>query len=375
MPCTLFPSDLWQVVCPLPLQKLTLDCPNMRSFNHTFDDLTHLKALELRFLEWERLHLPTITLPELRSLTFRPSCILPGAGAMLSGLTNLDRLLLPQVDDQLDDLRHLSRLTFLMLTFRTMPRQPEPTSFLSTLSLLKGLSLTNISEIPEYDSLRSLSYLECAASWEQPMPMIIPALVYAMTNLTSLSLHQVAEVTPAIGQLQQLRELGIAFKAAKVLPKAVWSLPLLTRLRVHNSLTLPEGMWRAGRLRHLTWSAAWGRPSVYLPDDVSRVTGLHSLFLDADEGLLTLPAAIGKLTSLQELRIGCIGLTSLPEEIAQLRRLTLLDFQFCASVKEVPNSLLHMFSLQGFASETEDARVWTRSCIGHEGGHAEVDDA
>ena len=81
-------------------------------------------------------------------------------------------------------------------------------------------------------------------------------------------------------------------------------------------------------------------PLPELPDAMSQLTALRSLSLSGCSDLTSLPDALGALTNLKELDLSwCSGLTSLPEVLLMLTNLERLFLSGCSDLTSLPDAL------------------------------------
>jgi Leucine-rich repeat (LRR) protein len=99
-----------------------------------------------------------------------------------------------------------------------------------------------------------------------------------------------------------LQKLIIENTELTAIPKAISELSNLTVLTIHNNSKLQT-----------------------LPSTISKLTSLQSLLIINNQSLGDLPKNIGELSNLQALTVSNNALTSLPESMGKLHRLTLLD--------------------------------------------------
>ena len=120
-------------------------------------------------------------------------------------------------------------------------------------------------------------------------------------------------------------------------------------LTAHTDLvSLPEGLRAcAGRVRTL---AVRSRRLEVLPAWLGKLTGLTELRVEGCDGwcpLPELPDTISQLTALRSLNLaGCSELTSLPEALGALTNLKELDLSGCSGLTSLPDALLVLTNLE-----------------------------
>ena len=118
----------------------------------------------------------------------------------------------------------------------------------------------------------------------------------------------------------------------------------LTSLCIPEFDTLPQWIWRLTNLEDLRIDCF---RLTSLPESIGQLTNLQSLSLEYCENLTALPKSVARLTSLQSLSLlYCSELTSLPESIGQLTNLQSLDLFQCAKLGSLPESIGQLADLR-----------------------------
>ncbi|MEM0961115.1 MAG: DUF1963 domain-containing protein [Bacteroidota bacterium] len=157
----------------------------------------------------------------------------------------------------------------------------------------------------------------------------LPAEITALDSLTSLTIENrqaygvtlpLRDLTPAIGQLQNLEQLAINGAALATLPPDVGHLKALTMLTVGMcELTeVPAGVWSLPNLKHLSFPS---NRLTEIPDTVD-LPALTSLDLARNQ-LRALPASLARLPALTRLAIKENPFESLPDALRSIPSLSM----------------------------------------------------
>ncbi|MGA7178512.1 MAG: leucine-rich repeat domain-containing protein [Thiobacillaceae bacterium] len=149
-----------------------------------------------------------------------------------------------------------------------------------------------------------------------------PSALYSMSLLTGLRLWgSCKRLDERIQELADLKQLSLNCKL-DIVPEAIGQLTQLQTLDVSgNQLTaLPEAIGQLTQLQTLDVS---GNQLTALPATIGQLTQLQTLYVSGNR-LTALPATIGQLTQLQTLDVSGNQLTALPEAIGQLTQLQTL---------------------------------------------------
>jgi disease resistance protein RPM1 len=183
--------------------------------------------------------------------------------------------------------------------------------------LKKGIeqSISNVDQLRSFIALYN----------SMPSSTILPLLSAKSRYMTVLELAglPIEEIPHAIGDLFNLRHLGLRNSKVKILPKSVQKLSNLLTLDLHGSDVheLPSGIVKLKKLRHL-FAEKWNDPSAGLQNfsGLSISKGLSNL-----TNLQTLHALVAEDESVRQLG-----------ELTQLRSLRLLNVKtiYCESICE-----------------------------------------
>ncbi len=117
----------------------------------------------------------------------------------------------------------------------------------------------------------------------------------------------------------------------------------LTELKIAVKDKLPACI---GQLQNLEELKIRGEHVKYLPDELGELSSLKKLSFDYTKSLVTIPNAIGKLDQLKELSISHTGISALPEDIGQLQALEKLEIEYNFQLKHYPPSFGQLHSLK-----------------------------
>jgi Leucine-rich repeat (LRR) protein len=160
-------------------------------------------------------------------------------------------------------------------------------------------------------------------------------------NITALSdLGSIAALPDDIARLTALERLDLRLLSDAPLPDTLGLLPRLERLSIHapRLTALPQTLADLTALTHLTVHA----PLSSLPP---LPPTLRHLDITADSSLC-LPASIGSLGALEELRLAGLAQATLPDALGGLRSLRLLCITDAPALTALPDSLRALPALE-----------------------------
>lgn len=146
-----------------------------------------------------------------------------------------------------------------------------------------------------------------------------------------------------------LRDLGLCFGLGGSLPPGLAGATALELIELTGNAivgTLPP-QW--GSLRNLTvLSTAYNQLSGVLPPEFGNLTSLELLWLSGNKNIRSeLPASWGKLSQLQDLRLGSMAVFGgFPGKWSGLQKLKYLDLSGNTLVGSLPASWMRMYALQ-----------------------------
>lgn len=241
-----------------------------------------------------------------------------------------------------DEIRFLKNLKYLDLADNSLTGLE--TNKVCALTNLKSLNLAGnneLSAIPE--DIGSLVQLEelclCATNIAE-----LPDSIRSLNMLSDIDLswnHLSSEEIDKICMIRSLKSLDIAGNGITKLPNALTTMEKLTSLQVDASQLPMTEIVKICQLTQLEWLELYDYCLPTLPDEIKNLKKLTSLAIGSNtEHIETIEDIVGidfpkmrgseltKLCGLQNLHslaIRCITLSSLPEEIVQLQKLTCLN--------------------------------------------------
>ena len=261
---------------------------------------------------------------------------------------------------ELDSLTHLKKLTISTIS---RPRQPPPSS-IGRLTNLKELYLSFDGRLPDeicelvnlevlvmrlgartlpdgFGDLVGLKKLHLTGDYLRSLPSSFRQL----HNLTELYLkmYRLTKSLPdEICYLTSLKGLNLACNSFITLPNGIEALVNLKKLDLRQSkiTILPPSI---GTLRSLTDLDGSQSSLEILPDEIGCLANLVRLDLTDARKFKSLPASIGRLHNLKELRLPTI--TRLPSEIGNLVRLKFLSLGV-TGIKSFPSSFGRLQNLR-----------------------------
>ncbi|MCA9333803.1 leucine-rich repeat domain-containing protein [Candidatus Saccharibacteria bacterium] len=181
----------------------------------------------------------------------------------------------------------------------------------------------------------------------------IPSEVFELTHLIALNLgvacvlHEAAnridEISPLIGQLQNLQRLYLDNNQLSTLPEILSNLKNLQRLYLNNNQLdiVPKAIEHLHNLQDLS---IVGNQLKTLPETFDKLQNLRRLYIDSNQ-LRTMPKAITSLRNLDILSLTNNQLQIIPETIVQLESLQSLYLDN-NQLRTLPHSIAHMQKLQ-----------------------------
>lgn len=320
--------------------KLDLPIPNLFS---SFSELTHLK---LRLSPLNRGVIPEsiFSLSKLQVLDLSGNKKIAELSPQIGNLVNLEELNLSSnmFSTLPSDFGNLKNLKKLNLGGDFLTSFPE---VLLNLPLLEELNLESqkISELPNnLTGLKNLKNLDLRSNELQILPYSIGHLI----NLETLNLEQnkITSISEEIKLCSQLKNLNLAFN--ELLDKLPESIGDLTKLESINLCrckliqSLPPSSSNLSDLKilDLSWTVI---PE--LPAAIFELTSLVELKL-FQLPITTLTPEIKKLVNLEYLDLGLTKITELPTEIGELIKMT--KIVGCTLTKALPDSFCNLINLK-----------------------------
>jgi Leucine-rich repeat (LRR) protein len=209
----------------------------------------------------------------------------------------------------------------------------------STISNFKHLTSlivenTHIPELP--DSIGLLSSLQKLVVSNRPELILrgLPESVSKLTALKSLSLNVHLDDLALLQHFTGLAHLELIFRDRHYTDSqyldVIWDLTGLKSLHLEADRSIRQ------------------IEAVYsLPDDISSLINLESLYIQKLRNLHELPESIGTLSCLTELVLWSLpDLERLPYSIGSLKRLKILNIGFCENLRRLPPSIGDLDSLE-----------------------------
>ncbi|KAJ4781187.1 Disease resistance protein ADR1 [Rhynchospora pubera] len=186
----------------------------------------------------------------------------------------------------------------------------------------------------------------------------LPPFITTMQNLKTLVLTNYGTTCAtlknltAFTSLNSLRNLWLEKISLPPLPKTTIPLKSLRKIslvqcELNNSLkgSKMDLSMTFPRLSDLTLDHCIDLKEI--PSSICEVTSLTSITISNCHDLTELPYELGKLGSLEILRVyACPALRLLPRSICRLKRLKYLDISQCITMRDLPEELGHLISLE-----------------------------
>ncbi|CDY16227.1 BnaA09g29610D [Brassica napus] len=272
---------------------------------------------------------------------------------------------------------------------------PNLTEFLVDVSGLKSLEklylsgCSSLSVLPE-----NIGYMLCLKELllDETAIKNLPGSIFRLEKLQKLSLkscRSIHELPECIGTLTSLEELDLSSTSLQSLPSSIGNLKNLQKLHVMHCASLskiPDTINKLASLQELIidGSAVEELPLSLkpeslskIPDTINKLASLQELIIDGSaveelplslkpvslpclakfsaggcKSLKQVPSSVGWLNSLLQLKLDSTPITTLPEEISQLRFIQKVELRNCLSLKSLPNKIgdmdtLHSLYLEG----------------------------
>ncbi|XP_074338646.1 disease resistance protein Roq1-like isoform X2 [Apium graveolens] len=221
----------------------------------------------------------------------------------------------------------------------------------SGLPCLEDLTLRGCLDLVEVDpsignlvSLVKLNLMGCLKL------KCLPGSICNLTALEHLDLNRclILEGLPSgLGNMKSLMLLSAENTALKSLPKSIGHLSELSKLLLHNCKklrNLPRNICNLRALECLDVNYCSNLNE--LPNNIGNMESLGMLGA-AGTKITSLPESIGHLSKLTNLLLhSCKKLRYLPASICNLRSMEILDLNNCSNLEELPNNIGNMESLR-----------------------------
>ncbi len=286
------------------LEQLILYSNGLESLPLEMNQLANLQYLNLRSNKVRDLG-PIFTLTQLRRLVLR------------------NNFFTKKTFDQIDRLVNLEYLDVRRCGIIRLPNQIGALSQLCTLEV----SGNNIRQLPEtFGGLKKLQKIHLNQNAHLDWSQAFTQMAH-LSSLTELDLqkHDLKELVPAIGKMQQIEVLRLSSNFLPTLPE---DLKMCSRLRYIDINYNPELNWEQA-LRVL-----------------GTVSSLRTLEIN-DSSLETIPVTIGELTNLDTLVFRDLPLVKhFPSQLGDLSRLKKLSIQGCKIICQLPEAIGQLKSLE-----------------------------
>jgi len=161
------------------------------------------------------------------------------------------------------------------------------------------------------------------------------------TTELGLSFNQITQIRlpPEIGQLRQLRYLGLSNNQLTQIPPEIGKLRQLQRLYLYNN-QLTQIPPEVGQLQQLQCLFLHNNQLTQIPPEIGQLQQLRELYLHYNQ-ITQIPPEIGQLHQLQYLYLSHNQLTQIPPEIGQLQQLLYLDLSY-NQLTELPFTIINL---------------------------------
>ncbi|OJJ15348.1 hypothetical protein BKI52_38695 [marine bacterium AO1-C] len=315
------------------LEQLILYSNGLESLPTEISQLTNLQYLNLRSNKVRDLG-PIFTLSKLRRLILR------------------NNFFTKKTFDQID---RLSALEYLDVRRCGIIRLPNQIGYLFHLHTLE-VSGNNIRQLPEtFRGLKSLKKIHLNQNAHLDWSQAFTEMAY-LPNLTELDLqkHDLTELVPAIGKMQQIEILRLSSNALQVLPQALQTCTSLhyVDINYNPALDWKQALQVLGMIPSLRTLEINDPRLESIPTTIGELTNLDALTFRDLPLVKRFPAQLGKLSQLKKLTIqDCKVIHELPEAIGQLQSLEaliLIDLiEFAGKLPDTTRNLkqLHQLSI------------------------------
>lgn len=243
------------------------------------------------------------------------------------------------------EIAKLRSLDALQIQENTLPELPRELGYLHRLKVLL-IGQVNLESFPEtLGQLQELRWLEAPLNSLAELPSNIGDLKM-LRKLNVYGNQDLSEIPESIGNLVEIVDLDLGYNQVKTLPASFSRLQKLQILALHEcqklDLAVGAPLASLSSLRTLDIASVPGMPAQrVLP------VGLEKLIWDWTSTALV-PDWLGELTSLQQLSLKGIAAPLLPESVALLTALEILDLEGAESLLCLPQALGGLKKLRTF---------------------------
>lgn len=334
------PETLWDNE---NLEVLLLRDNALESLPAEFTRLKKLEILDLHKNKLDSLPQQLGTLEGLRWLDLGTNTGLrkiPESIGQLQHLQWLD-LTSTSLDTIPEEFCRLSELRSLFIGSRILPSIPENIGILNQLTELR-ISGDRIERMPEsFSDLVNLETLEITCRKLSALPTGLGNF----RGLRSLYIRSgsLEELPESFAKLEKLRTLTLNIPKCKNISERFGDfLELRSLLLACDSLEyLPASICKMTELENLELA---GKNITSMPDQIGNLRNLQRLYIRSSKKLETLPPGIGDLKNLTELAITSTSVQTLPATIGQLQRLRKLRLRD-NSLESIPAEITQLDSI------------------------------
>ncbi|EJF55016.1 leucine-rich repeat (LRR) protein [Saprospira grandis DSM 2844] len=248
---------------------------------------------------------------------------------------NLDQCQLKRLPSSFGQLQMLSGLQLSKNQLKELPANFYELQKLQYLNL-EGNQLSSLA--PEIGQFKELKLLILAHNQLKELPSTISNC----KKITYLNIQDnlVRQIQFNLEKMKQLTLLNLSDNLLQALPSSIFQAKKLQFLQLDNNRDLQQLSPKIGQLQNL--KTLWlNHCSIQkIPENIGQLTQLQELYLSNNQ-LQDLPITIGQLTQLQKLHLNNNQLQSLPENIGQLKALKTLTLNN-NQLKSLPKSIVQL---------------------------------
>ena len=326
------------------LKKLNLHGNKMAELPDSFSSLSNLTHLILSNIEFVSIPKSIFSLSKLQVLDLSWNRNIVELSPLIGNLANLEELyletnLIQELPKEFGNLTKLKKLTLNRNEFSSFPQS------LLNLPQLEELFIGNRKMIAFPTNLSGLSNLKILDVEGSELPTI-PDSIGALKNLEHLNLkkNKITSISEEIKQCNQLKSLILEYnELLDKLPESIGDLTKLESINLYQCeliQSLPPSSSKLSNLKILDLSVT---VISELPAAIFELTSLVELKL-FQLPITTLTSEIKNLVNLEYLDLRLTKITELPTEIGELIKITKIDG--CTLNKALPDSFCNLINLK-----------------------------